>query len=90
MKARASSLEEKIAAHPSHIDVIWLYGYGWPIHRSGPMFYADLVGLKTIVERLEFYAQGFNEPALEPTALLARLASEGTSFASLNAAKTVG
>ena len=37
----ARILEEKVAARPSDIDVIWLYGYGWPIYRGGPMFYAD-------------------------------------------------
>ena len=37
----ARILEEKIAARPSDIDVIWLYGYGWPIYRGGPMYYAD-------------------------------------------------
>ncbi|SDS80258.1 3-hydroxyacyl-CoA dehydrogenase [Bradyrhizobium canariense] len=86
----ARILEEKIAARPGDIDVIWLHGYGWPIHRGGPMFYADLVGLKTIVERLEFYARSLNEPALRPTALLARLAGEGASFASLNTATNPG
>ncbi|PZA10469.1 3-hydroxyacyl-CoA dehydrogenase [Rhodopseudomonas palustris] len=86
----ARILEENIAARPSDIDVIWLYGYGWPIHRGGPMFYADQVGLKTIVERLEFFAQRLNDPALRPTPLLARLASEGGSFASMNRAPAVG
>ncbi len=47
----ARILEEKIAARPSDIDVVWLYGYGWPIYRGGPMFYADQVGLKKIAER---------------------------------------
>ncbi len=81
----ARILEENIAARPSDIDVIWLYGYGWPIYRGGPMFYADLVGLKTIVERLEIYAQSLDEPTLKPTDFLRRLANEGNSFASLNA-----
>ena len=44
----ARILEEKIAARPSDIDVVWLYGYGWPIYRGGPMFYADQVGLKLV------------------------------------------
>jgi 3-hydroxyacyl-CoA dehydrogenase len=86
----ARILEETIAARPSDIDVIWLYGYGWPIHRGGPMFHADLVGLKTVVERLEFYAESLTEPALKPTALLVRLAREGASFASLNVTKGDG
>jgi 3-hydroxyacyl-CoA dehydrogenase len=48
----ARILEEKIAARASDIDVIWRYGYGWPVYRGGPMFYADQVGLKHVAERL--------------------------------------
>jgi 3-hydroxyacyl-CoA dehydrogenase len=79
----ARILEEKIAARPSDIDVIWLYGYGWPIYRGGPMHYADSVGLKEIAERLSLYAKQTNDPSLEPAPLLARLAAEGKTFASL-------
>uniref|UniRef100_Q07K25 Short chain enoyl-CoA hydratase / 3-hydroxyacyl-CoA dehydrogenase n=1 Tax=Rhodopseudomonas palustris (strain BisA53) TaxID=316055 RepID=Q07K25_RHOP5 len=79
----ARILEEKIAARPSDIDVIWLYGYGWPIYRGGPMHYADSVGLKQIAERLSHYAKATNDPSLEPAPLLARLAAEGKTFASL-------
>jgi 3-hydroxyacyl-CoA dehydrogenase len=79
----ARILEEKVAARPSDIDVIWLYGYGWPIYRGGPMFYADQVGLKHIAERLSFYATETNDPTLEPAPLLKRLADEGKTFASL-------
>ncbi|CAN5440427.1 3-hydroxyacyl-CoA dehydrogenase NAD-binding domain-containing protein [soil metagenome] len=79
----ARILEEKIAARPSDIDVVWLYGYGWPIYRGGPMFYADGVGLKHIADRLSFYAKQTNDPSLEPTPLLKRLADEGKTFASL-------
>jgi len=39
-----------------------LYGYGWPIYRGGPMFYADQVGLKHIAERAEFLRQGNQRP----------------------------
>ncbi|MGO4715952.1 3-hydroxyacyl-CoA dehydrogenase NAD-binding domain-containing protein [Bradyrhizobium sp. 2TAF24] len=78
----ARILEEKIAARPSDIDVIWLYGYGWPVYRGGPMFYADQVGLKHIAERLSFYAQQTNDPSLEPAPLLKRLAEQGETFAS--------
>jgi 3-hydroxyacyl-CoA dehydrogenase len=79
----ARILEEKVASRPSDVDVIWLYGYGWPIYRGGPMFYADQVGLKQIVERLQFYAKQTNDPSLEPAALLKKLADEGKTFASL-------
>ena len=81
----ARILEEGIAARPSDIDVIWLYGYGWPIYRGGPMFYADQVGLKHIADRLSYYAKETNDPSLEPAPLLKRLAAEGKTFASLAA-----
>lgn len=82
----AKILEEGIAARPSDIDVVWLYGYGWPIYRGGPMFWADTVGLKHIAERLAFYAKETNDPSLEPAPLLKKLATEGKTFASLAAA----
>ncbi len=78
----ARILEEKIAARPSDIDVIWLYGYGWPVYRGGPMFYADQVGLKQIADRLSFYARETNDASLEPAPLLKRLADQGETFAS--------
>src|SRR4051794_11942704 len=83
----ARILEEGIAARPSDIDVIWLYGYGWPIYRGGPMFYADQVGLKHIADRLSYYAKETNDPSLEPAPLLKRLAAEGKTFASLAQSK---
>lgn len=82
----AKILEEGIAARPSDIDVVWLYGYGWPIYRGGPMFWADSVGLKHIADRLAFYAKETNDPSLEPAPLLKQLAAEGKTFASLAAA----
>jgi len=81
----ARILAEKIAARPSDIDVVWLYGYGWPVYRGGPMYYADTVGLKRIAERLAFYAKQNNDPSLEPAPLLKKLADEGKTFASLAA-----
>jgi 3-hydroxyacyl-CoA dehydrogenase len=81
----AKILEEGIAARPSDIDVVWLYGYGWPIYRGGPMFWADSVGLKHIADRLSFYAKETNDSSLEPAPLLKRLAAEAKTFASLAA-----
>jgi len=77
----AKILEERMALRASDIDVIWVYGYGWPIYRGGPMHYADSIGLKKIAERLSEYADRFNEPALKPAALLQQLAREGRGFA---------
>lgn len=79
----AKILAEGVASRPSDIDVVWLYGYGWPIYRGGPMYWADSVGLKHIAERLAFYAKETNDPSLEPAPLLKRLADEGKTFASL-------
>jgi 3-hydroxyacyl-CoA dehydrogenase len=45
-------LEEGMAQRASDIDVVWVYGYGWPVYRGGPMFWADSEGLAKIVEGL--------------------------------------
>ncbi len=46
-------LEEGKAQRASDIDVVWIYGYGWPVYRGGPMFWGDLEGAKKIVAGLE-------------------------------------
>lgn len=79
----AKILEEKIAVRPSDLDVIWVNGYGWPVYRGGPMFYADLVGLDKILESLKKYQQRFGD-AWKPAALLEQLVREGKNFGGLN------
>jgi 3-hydroxyacyl-CoA dehydrogenase len=49
----AKILEEGMAQRASDIDVVWVYGYGWPVYRGGPMFWADSEGLGKIVEGLK-------------------------------------
>ncbi|WP_309662561.1 3-hydroxyacyl-CoA dehydrogenase NAD-binding domain-containing protein [Sphingomonas sp.] len=49
----AKILEEGMAQRASDIDVVWVYGYGWPVYRGGPMFWADSEGLATIVDGLK-------------------------------------
>jgi len=49
----AKILEEKMAQRASDIDVVWINGYGWPLYTGGPMFWADSVGLDTVVAGLE-------------------------------------
>jgi 3-hydroxyacyl-CoA dehydrogenase len=78
----ARILEEGIATRPGDIDVIWVYGYGWPVWRGGPMHYADLMGLVHIRDRLAFYADRSRDETLRPAPLLQRLATEGRGFAS--------
>ncbi len=78
----ARILEEGIAARPGDIDVIWVYGYGWPVWRGGPMYYADRLGLAHVRDRLAFYAERSGDESLRPAPLLQRLAAEGRGFAS--------
>lgn len=70
----AKILEEGIALRGSDIDMVWIAGYGWPAHKGGPMFYADLIGLKQVVETL-------GKLGLTPAPLLRKLAEEGGSLA---------
>ena len=76
----ARILEEGIATRPSDIDVIWIYGYGWPAWTGGPMHYADQVGLRHIAARLDAYAEQTGDATLRPAALLQRLAELGQGF----------
>lgn len=65
----AKILEENIAQRASDIDVVWLYGYGWPRWTGGPMFWADQIGLQTVVEGLKVYAAP-SDPAFSLSPLL--------------------
>jgi 3-hydroxyacyl-CoA dehydrogenase len=76
----AKILEEKIAARPSDIDIVWTNGYGFPIGKGGPMFWADLEGLKKIVARLEYWHGRTGKDAFKPAPLLRKLAESGGSF----------
>jgi len=78
----ARILEEAIAARPGDIDVIWVYGYGWPVWRGGPMYYADQLGLAHIRDRLALYAERSGDETLRPAVRLRRLVAEGRGFAS--------
>jgi 3-hydroxyacyl-CoA dehydrogenase len=82
----ARILEEGIALRSGDIDVIWIYGYGFPLWRGGPMFYADTVGLPYIRDRLREIARQTGDSRHEPAPLLDRLASEGRGFGSLTKA----
>jgi 3-hydroxyacyl-CoA dehydrogenase len=76
----ARILEEGYALRASDIDIIYLNGYGFPAHRGGPMWYADTVGLKKVVERVsEFHRQ--HGETWRPAPLLKRLAEQGKTFA---------
>ena len=75
----ARILEEGIALRSSDIDVTYLYGYGFPRYRGGPMFYADQVGLKQVYGDVAGFHTQHGEP-WTPALLLERLAKEGKGF----------
>ncbi|SDD50946.1 short chain enoyl-CoA hydratase /3-hydroxyacyl-CoA dehydrogenase [Massilia sp. PDC64] len=76
----AKILEEGIALRASDIDMVYLSGYGFPLFRGGPMFYADTVGLPNVLAAVEKYARGYHGEAWTPAALLVRLAGVGKTF----------
>ncbi len=78
----AAILQEGISLRASDIDMVYLTGYGFPLHRGGPMLYADEVGLHKVVDGMKrFAANPHGDPGFwKPATLLAKLASEGKSF----------
>jgi 3-hydroxyacyl-CoA dehydrogenase len=78
----AKILEEGIASKASDIDMVYLTGYGFPLHRGGPMCYADQLGLFNVVQAMKKFAANPLDDASfwQPAPLLARLAAEGKSF----------
>jgi 3-hydroxyacyl-CoA dehydrogenase len=78
----ARILEEGIAMRASDIDMVYLTGYGFPLHRGGPMCYADTVGLFNVVQAMRRFARNPHDDAefWQPAPLLARLADEGRTF----------
>ena len=72
-------LDEGIAQRPGDIDIVYLYGYGFPVHRGGPMFYADAVGLPHVLERIREFDERYGSGA--PAPMLERLVAQGMSLA---------
>lgn len=76
----AKILEEGIALRAADIDVIYIYGYGYPAWRGGPMWYADTVGLKNVYDRVSEFHQKFGD-IWQPANLLRQLADQNKTFA---------
>ena len=76
----AKILEEGIVSRPHDIDIVWIYGYGFPVYRGGPMYYADQIGLKSIYDTVLKYQRQVGEEYWKPAPLLERLAREGKGF----------
>ena len=76
----AKILEEKMALRASDIDVIWVYGYGWPVYRGGPMFWADSIGLEALRDTMLGFQRKTGDAFWTPALLLNRLADAGKGF----------
>ena len=78
----AHILEEGIANKASDVDVVYIFGYGFPVHRGGPLNYANEVGLFNVVEAMKRFARNPYDDAKfwQPAPLLARLVAEGKTF----------
>jgi 3-hydroxyacyl-CoA dehydrogenase len=80
----ARILQEGYATRAGDIDVIYCYGFGYPRHRGGPMFYAQTVGLPTVLARVREYRDRFGD-YWKPAPLLEELVASGRSLYEANA-----
>ena len=76
-------LEEQIAARPLDVDMVLLFGYGFPRHRGGPLHYADTLGPQEVIRRIEMYAKEDSHYWRVPD-MLRQMALDGIKFSDLN------
>jgi 3-hydroxyacyl-CoA dehydrogenase len=81
-------LDEGVAVRASDIDVVWTSGYGFPRYRGGPMFHAETIGLKTLLDGILSYRARFGPMHWEPAPLLVKLVDEGRTLAQWQSART--
>lgn len=79
----AKILEEGIADRSLDIDVVWIFGYGFPAYRGGPMFWADQIGLDSILDTVKRFHDTLGGEQWKPAALLEQLVREGRKFGDL-------
>ncbi len=75
----ARVLEEGIAARASDVDVVWTSGYGFPRYLGGPLFYADILGIAHVADRIRYYHERYGH-YWRPSSLIEQLAAEDRSF----------
>ena len=68
---------------PLDIDIVWIYGYGFPVYQGGPMFWADSIGLDKVHAKIQQFHDETGHDDWKPAPLLERLAKEGKRFADL-------
>lgn len=79
----AKVVEEGIARRPADVDMVLLFGYGFPRFWGGPLKWADLQGLPAVLADIERFAQ-HDAWFWKPSVLLETLVAEGRSFDDLN------
>jgi 3-hydroxyacyl-CoA dehydrogenase len=79
----ARVVEDGTARRPLDVDMVFLFGYGFPRHRGGPLHYADTIGAAALVDRIKTYAKE-DATYWQVPALLEKMAANGTSFADMN------
>lgn len=84
----AKVIDEGIARRPLDVDMVLLFGYGFPRHWGGPMKWADLQGLDGILKDIQSYAEE-DDFFWQPASLLERLVAAGKTFDDLNKGDTV-
>ncbi|MCH8176307.1 MAG: enoyl-CoA hydratase/isomerase family protein [Proteobacteria bacterium] len=77
----ARILFEGIAQRPSDIDVVYVFGYAFPVAKGGPMYYADQIGLKQVYDKICEFRDRDGEQYWQPAPLLKQLAEAGKTFA---------
>ncbi len=78
----AKILEEGKAQRASDIDIVWINGYGWPIYRGGPMFYADLIGAEKVLASMKKFEATMGDD-FKPAPLLEKVVAEKKQFQDL-------
>lgn len=76
----AKILHEGVALRASDIDVVYVYGYGWPVYRGGPMHYANAMGLDNVVAKLRQYHAATDDDLFLPSEHLVALAEQGKAL----------
>jgi 3-hydroxyacyl-CoA dehydrogenase len=76
----AKILDEGIAVRASDIDVVYVYGYGWPVYQGGPMHYANTLSLNKVLEKLRHYQEQTGDNFWAPSPYLVKIAEAGGQF----------
>ena len=75
----ARILEEGVAQRSGDMDIVYINGYGFPIWRGGPMFYANQLGLSEVINKMSGFSE-LDEHFWKPAPLLKKLADESGAF----------